>query len=317
MNYTVRLTHGQAFMAAVYDSAGNSWAVGPMHAGQSNNLACLSTKTGQAPPPVGGIPVAAMGGGIVGAFVVGAGLAGLIFFFLDKRRKRQEQLAARRATLDLYGDPQPADGSGIEQKPQGLITPYDEPPSLNFMPAPMTINTNLSPSVRGEGQSQVSPSSIRSREQYEGGLGMLRTHTAMSGGSSSYFNPNQNHNHNNIQRVNSPPLNEMTSSSFGADTHSQLGESINRPTSSTSATDAAILAQRNLYVVHSDGGQDYHIQLPGGSNHGGGMNVIELPPGYTPGGSSSSPGPTGGRRETEKERLIRMSREQGGGSPPT
>jgi hypothetical protein len=312
-------------MAAVYDSVGNSWAVGPMHAGNSDNLACLSTKTGQPPPPVGGIPVAAMGGGIVGAFIVGAGVAGLIFFLLDKRRKRQEELAARKASLDLYADPQPAGGE-YEQKPMGpgMITPYDEPPSLNFMPAPistqtqipMSINTNLSPSAPDD--SQVSPSSYRSRDQYDGNFNVLRSPTRMSGNSTSYPRVNS-------PPFNSPPLNEMTASSYGGDTLSQLGvgESIHRPTSSAASAsgDQAALSTRNLYVVHSDGGQDYHIQLPGGSNHmAGGMNVIELPPGYTPGGGSSSSGVGAegsgmGRRETEKERLIRMSREQGGDSP--
>jgi hypothetical protein len=251
--------------------------------------------------------------------------AGLIFFLLDKRRKRQEELAARKASLDLYADPQPAGGE-YEQKPMGpgMITPYDEPPSLNFMPAPistqtqipMSINTNLSPSAPDD--SQVSPSSYRSRDQYDGNFNVLRSPTRMSGNSTSYPRVNS-------PPFNSPPLNEMTASSYGGDTLSQLGvgESIHRPTSSAASAsgDQAALSTRNLYVVHSDGGQDYHIQLPGGSNHmGGGMNVIELPPGYTPGGGSSSSGVGAegsvmGKRETEKERLIRMSREQGGESP--
>lgn len=332
MNYTVRLTHGQAFMASVYDSAGNSWTVGPMHAGNSDHLACLATVTGQAPPPVGGISAGALGGGIAGAFLAGGLIAGGIFFILDKKRKHRERLAARRETLDLYAEPRPAnfDGSGSpEPKPHhGMITPFSEnPPHLGYSQSPPAINTNLS--LRGEG-SQISPSSLRSRDeqQYSGGLGMARSGTVLS---------SHSHGHS-PHRVNSPPLNERTTSSFGADTMSQLGDAIHqqqqqqRPTSAASA-DAAALASRNLYVVHSDGGNDYHIQLPGGHS---GMNVIELPPGYTPGGgggggggaSSSSPqaatpgagvgvplGP-GGRPETEKERLRRMAREQGGSPQP-
>jgi hypothetical protein len=52
MNYTIRLTHGQAFMIGVYDSAGNSFAFGPLHAGDSNNLGCLQVATGQTMPDV-------------------------------------------------------------------------------------------------------------------------------------------------------------------------------------------------------------------------------------------------------------------------
>lgn len=333
MNYTVRLTHGQAFMAAVYDSAGNSWAVGPLHAGESHNLACLATATGQAPPPVGGISVGALAGGIAGAFIGGGLIAGGIFFFLDKKRKRRERLAARRETLDLYAEPRPANYDGPEPKPHhGMITPFEDHPHPAQLAYAPPINTAVSPSVRGEG-SQISPSSLRSREQYDGALGMARSTTVLSA-------------HSGHHRVNSPPLNEQTNSSFGGDTQSHLGESTNRPTSAASA-DAAALSSRNLYVVHSDGGQDYHIQLPGGHNN---MNIIELPPGYSPGGSGSNPNPIPnvnpqpnplpnapgspapaslpgspppgaplglhGRPETEKERLIRMSREQGGSPRP-
>lgn len=42
MNCTIRLTHGQAFMLAVFDAAGNSFAFGPLHAGHTENLGCLA-----------------------------------------------------------------------------------------------------------------------------------------------------------------------------------------------------------------------------------------------------------------------------------
>lgn len=330
MNYTVRLTHGQAFMASVYDSAGNSFTVGPMHAGESNQLECLATKTGQAAPPPK-ITVGALAGGIAGSFIAGILIAAGVFFFLDKRRKHQERLAARRQTLDLYAEPRPANLDGTEPKPfhqQGMITPFD----INEHPHPARlgyvrpINTNLSPSMRGE-DSPISPSSQRSQDRYDGGLGMARSSTLPSGHSDAHVHP---------QRVNSPPLLQRTTSSFGADTLSQLGETVNRPASVRSA-DAAALTSRNLYVVHSDGGHDYHIQLPGGHERQS-MNIIELPPGYSPGGSDLdaqrqlqtarslpealagggglSPSPRGPTRrpETEKERLIRMSKAQGASS---
>ena len=50
---------------------------------------------------------------------------------------------------------------------------------------------------------------------------------------------------------------------------------------------------RHVYVVHSDGGRDVHIQLPDG-----GANVIELPPNYT----DDSPGAGPSVRRTVSQR---------------
>lgn len=91
MNYTIRLTHGQAFMAGVFDSSNppNSWAVGPLHAGHSDQLACLAVKTGQETPGGGSgfsPGIGGFAGGIVGAFLVGA-LGALLLAWLYNRRK--------------------------------------------------------------------------------------------------------------------------------------------------------------------------------------------------------------------------------------
>ena len=73
MNYTVRLSHGQAFMLGLFDSAGNSWAYGPLHAGHNDNVQCLGVNNGQSLPSAGGsIGIGALAAGVVGAFVVGA-----------------------------------------------------------------------------------------------------------------------------------------------------------------------------------------------------------------------------------------------------
>lgn len=79
MNYTVRLTHGQAFMLGVYDSAGNSFAFGPLHAGYASDVSCLAVLTGQDMPGAksGGVSVGSLAGGIVAAFLVGAAGAAL------------------------------------------------------------------------------------------------------------------------------------------------------------------------------------------------------------------------------------------------
>ncbi|WVQ76007.1 hypothetical protein IAR50_005643 [Cryptococcus sp. DSM 104548] len=104
MNYTVRLTHGQAFMAGIYDSAGNSWAYGPLHAGYSDDLTCLGVAVGEGQEDAGGYGLGALVSGVVGAFIVGALGAGLFAFFFLRRKtqpKRSESME------DLYANPRP------------------------------------------------------------------------------------------------------------------------------------------------------------------------------------------------------------------
>lgn len=97
MNYTVRLTHGQAFMLGVFDSAGNSFAFGPLHAGRSAELGCLAVATGKKLPVLaGGVAVGALAGGIVGAFVVGAIGGALVLWGLCI--KRRDGRGARRVS---------------------------------------------------------------------------------------------------------------------------------------------------------------------------------------------------------------------------
>jgi hypothetical protein len=91
MNYTIRLTHGQAFMIGVYDSAGNSFAFGPLHAGDSNALGCLQVATGQTMPAVGSkITLSELVGSVTGSFVLGAIGATIVILFL--RRKPRPRL---------------------------------------------------------------------------------------------------------------------------------------------------------------------------------------------------------------------------------
>jgi hypothetical protein len=100
MNYTIRLTHGQAFMAAVFDSAGNSWAVGPLHSGDSEDLECLAVATGTTPKKsTTTFSVAVLAGSAVGAFVVGALGAILLAWLLGKRKRHHTRV---RQTLFEY-----------------------------------------------------------------------------------------------------------------------------------------------------------------------------------------------------------------------
>lgn len=85
MNYTIRLTHGQAFMAGIFDSAGNSWAIGPLHAGHSTDLECLARPVGSGSVSKS-FGIGALAGGVVGAFVAGAiGAFLLAWFYLRKK----------------------------------------------------------------------------------------------------------------------------------------------------------------------------------------------------------------------------------------
>ena len=60
-------------MAGVFDSAGNSFAFGPLHAGYSTDLSCLAVASGStAAKHKSGISGGAFAGGIIGAFIVGA-----------------------------------------------------------------------------------------------------------------------------------------------------------------------------------------------------------------------------------------------------
>ncbi|WVF69781.1 hypothetical protein IAT40_004560 [Kwoniella sp. CBS 6097] len=136
LNYTVRLTHGQAFMLGLYDSSGASWAFGPLHAGQSDDLTCLATATGQQATPKkdkGGISVGAFAGTVVGAFVVGA--LGALFlawvFMLKKRRPKKSP-----SEDDLYANPRPVSydtTNSLYTKPLGTPSNiYTDSPPLDF-----------------------------------------------------------------------------------------------------------------------------------------------------------------------------------------
>ena len=95
MNYTIRYTHGQAFMVSVHDSKGASWAAGPLHAGQSlTDVACLGVRTGELAvvPEVGGWSsgraIGGIVGGTIGALVLGLVVGWLAGVLIAKKRKR-------------------------------------------------------------------------------------------------------------------------------------------------------------------------------------------------------------------------------------
>ncbi|WVQ83244.1 hypothetical protein IAT38_005383 [Cryptococcus sp. DSM 104549] len=145
MNYTVRLSHGQAFMAAMYDARGNSWAYGPLHAGRSDDTRCLGVKVGESWEEGGGYGVGVLAGGVGGAFVVGALGAGVIAFFWGRKRA----VKSSPSTLDLYHNPSPASAS---HRASSLYTnkPYtftDTPP-LDF-DTPATLYDPLLPGTGG------------------------------------------------------------------------------------------------------------------------------------------------------------------------
>lgn len=106
MNYTIRYTHGQAFMVSVHDSAGASWAAGPLHAGQSlTDVACLGVRTGELAvvPQTGGWSkgraIGGIVGGTLGALVPGLAVGWLAGVLIAKKRKRVSHDHHHRLTL--------------------------------------------------------------------------------------------------------------------------------------------------------------------------------------------------------------------------
>lgn len=92
LNYTIRYTHGQAFMVSMFDSNGSSWAAGPLHAGQSlSDVECLQVRTGEKAPEVIGKKGAIGGivGGTIGALVFGTLLGWLAGMLMNKRKNKK------------------------------------------------------------------------------------------------------------------------------------------------------------------------------------------------------------------------------------
>ncbi|ODN79681.1 hypothetical protein L202_03611 [Cryptococcus amylolentus CBS 6039] len=149
INYTVHLTHGQAFMAALYDSAGNSWAYGPLHAGYSDNVKCLGVATGEeADDPAAGYGLGALVGGVAGAFVVGALGAGLLLFFLFRRPRRPKR---SESTEDLYANPRPYRTSSHHTAHSNTASLYTKPLLPNDTPEFDTPATLYDPHMAGPG----------------------------------------------------------------------------------------------------------------------------------------------------------------------
>ena len=315
MNYTIRLTHGQAFMAGVFDSAGNSWAVGPLHSGDGSDLSCLAVSTGQALPSTsGGVGIGAMAGGIVGAFIVGAlGALGVGYALYRRKEKRRvgreilrrlwltkkQSAAAPRGMMYPYNDPRPAmsqNGSFGKADPTGAyhdISPgvdshvYDpnQPHSATLPPGlpslamydPSSATFPGYPGTPTGPASRARPASSMSNPYDEQ---MMRSKSAASRpdmGASSYSNGSV------PGRRTTPTLQASQSKQRWRPT--SMGPV--SPTSMSSDEDSfgdesgSASGLKHVYVVHSDGG-NVHIQLPAA-----GANVIELPPNYT-----DEPGPS-------------------------
>lgn len=91
VNYTIRYTHGQAFMVSLFDSNGSSWAAGPLHAGQAlGGVECLAVRTGgvlvktmKKGAAIGGIV-----GGTLGALVLGLMIGWLASALINKKKKK-------------------------------------------------------------------------------------------------------------------------------------------------------------------------------------------------------------------------------------
>ena len=307
-------------MAGVYDSAGNSWAIGPLHAGQSTDLGCLAVATGQEAAHKSGldIGVGAFAGGIVGAFVVGALGVGLLLWVLGKKNRRGKnkvgngrerfvghtdarlQSESQELLHDPYVEPRPASyrgNSGNSSTFNKLVTPYAEAggytdttpvvgydtPSTLYDPAPSGSSTFPStpdpnrpfphPPRTGSYSSPYDP-----QQPYRENVGLTD------------FSPSPHFRDGSVDRTTSDGRRESfhTSSSqhgvsgggigrgrMGAlhavEGPASPGQRSRRGTQTQEDEEDAERKLRNVYVVHSDGGGDVHIQLPQG-----GVNVGHL-----------------------------------------
>ena len=91
MNYTIRYTHGQAFMVSMFDSNGSSWAAGPLHAGQAlGGVECLAVRTGGVLAKTMKHSSAIVGiiGGTIAALIVGLLLGWLATSFINQKKKK-------------------------------------------------------------------------------------------------------------------------------------------------------------------------------------------------------------------------------------
>ncbi|WWC59487.1 uncharacterized protein I303_102043 [Kwoniella dejecticola CBS 10117] len=320
INYTIRLTHGQAFMLGLYDSSGKSWAFGPLHAGESTDLSCLAVATGQdVPEKETTIGVSALAGGIAGAFVAGCLGAALLMWCLMGRGKKVRKSSSEQ---NLYSDPRPASYStstnsfiGKQLSPGGgnTVTPYTDSPRLDFefgTPATLYDPHVIGPNPQNyprpplvAGSSSNSNSGVYTvndsyrdnislneyRNNGPGGSGPqlspLLGYTTKGGrqASGSSLGPPTPPGSGGAQRHPSSPRPGSFGSAHNSGNHSQNtntnSNSNNQNDEPSSPTSLRGMMQRNVYVVHSDGGNgDLHIQLPDSNSR-----VIELPPNYRPG----------------------------------
>ncbi|ORY30383.1 hypothetical protein BCR39DRAFT_529562 [Naematelia encephala] len=300
MNYTVRLTHGQAFFAAMFDSAGNSWAFGPLHSGQNDDLECLAVATGQKSSSKTRFGIGALVGGIVGAFVVGT-LGALAFMFcFGKKKAKKSRRSESQELLDPYADPRPlnyrVDSGTSSFYPKSIQQPYtDSSPQqarLGTYESPSTLYDG-SPNTESQSQSRPQSQSQSQSRSFSRPNSDPFTYPESSGIGMKDFHPSGPSSRDREQSgswrgesAGSRARGKTGRMHAGSPTsREQSGEWDDRSSDEEELTRER-RRTRNVYVVHSDGGGDVHIQLPDA-----GSRVVELPPTYRDEQTSTSPRP--------------------------
>ena len=298
MNYTIRLTHGQAFMAGVFDSAGNSFAIGPLHAGASDQLGCLAVRTGKtAMSHHRSFGMGALAGGTVGGIIVGA-LGALLFAWVyAKRKSKRSRVSSKTACKAETGR---TDGQSDSQE---LLDPYAHP-----RPASYRIDSGTS-SHFGKTPIPGGYTDMTPPIGYDSSPAILYDPALAHGPQPVPFDPRNNrqsyHSDFNPQWRDTSmlSLDRTTTSDGQRDSLQTTAASRGRPVSGESSTgpgrgklgrlhavggpasprerersrhgedeeededefDQGSRRRRNVYVVHSDGGGgDVHIRLPDG-----------------------------------------------------
>lgn len=88
-------------MLGVFDSAGNSFAFGPLHAGRADDVGCLAVLTGQEWHGGGGVGIGSAVGAAIGSLLIGALGAGLAIWGIYVRKEKRRPMRDRVRLVNL------------------------------------------------------------------------------------------------------------------------------------------------------------------------------------------------------------------------
>jgi hypothetical protein len=285
VNWTVPLSWASSFFVSVVDSAGNSWARGPLHSGSSNDPkqppTCLSqiSEAIATPGPTSskGIkPVAAAGAGVGGIFVgLLLGLIPTYYCMRGRVKKAQEESELREKSLANLN----------YQSPNVTVTR----PGLRPLSNPsVSVSSHVYSSTGGEPtRLSMAATTLGNREtRYQTEPFRMPVDDApLSPSGGNYLNPSDD-----------------GSIYPSTDVDSQAGSRV------AGSSQAGAPENRNqVYVVHHDGGRaPVTVFTPDGTQ------VVELPPQYQGGSAATDVGASsGGAGRLTLHSVLEQTRDAG------